>query len=91
MQVSCSYNMKIEIRHSNIICMHSHEHTDVIMPVNEGSLSSIGSGLFYKFMEFENSVFILSNDMYIQSNNKMCVILWLAEDLQIVLSTNVIR
>ena len=59
--------------------------------MNEGSLNAIGSELYYKFIELENSAFILSNNMYIQSNNETCVLFWLGEDLQIVLSTNVVR
>ena len=59
--------------------------------MNEGSLNVVGSGLYYKFIELENSVFMLSNDMYIRSNGEMCVLFWLGEDLQIVLSTTVVR
>ena len=61
------------------------------MSINEGSLNSIGNGLYYKFIELKNSTFILSNDMYIQSDNEMCVLFWLGEDLQILLTTDVVR
>ena len=82
---------------SKINYMYEHlnpRHYDNIgteLLMNEGPWNSIGNGLYYKFMELEKSTFILSNDMYIQSNNDMCVLFWLGEDLQIVLSTNVVR
>jgi hypothetical protein len=59
--------------------------------VNEGPLNVVGNGLYYKFIEIENSANILSNDMYIQSKGEMCVLFWLGEDLRIVLSTAVVR
>ena len=59
--------------------------------MNEGSMNSIGNGLYYKFMELKNSTLIYSNNMYIQSNNEACVLFWLGEDSQIVLTTNVVR
>ena len=56
-----------------------------------GSLVSLGSGFYYKFIELSSSVFILSNHIDIQSTTKMCVLFWLGDQSQIVLTTNVVR
>ena len=56
-----------------------------------GSLVDIYSGHYYKYIEFQNSTFILSNDIYIQSDDEMCVVFWLGEQSQIVLTTDVVR
>ena len=56
-----------------------------------GPLDAAGGGLFYRFIELQNSIFILSNDMYIQSNDDICILFWLGEELQIVLTTDVVR
>lgn len=62
--------------------------------VLESPVRSLGNGLQYKFLELENSTFILSNDVVVESNNAndMCVLFWIGEaDTRIVLTTNVVR
>lgn len=60
--------------------------------MDEGSLNSIdGDELVYRFMEVRNATYILSNDINIHSDDEKCVLVWLGEDLQIVLITNVVR
>ena len=56
-----------------------------------GSLDAAGSGLYYRFIELQNSTFILSNDMYIQSKDEICILFWLGEESQIVLTTEAVR
>ena len=68
------------------------QNTDAEILISEGSPVSLGSGLYYKFIELQNSTFILSNNIPLQSsNNGMCVLFWLGKDLQIVLTTDVVR
>ena len=59
--------------------------------VREESLASLNNGLYYKYVELTNSTFILSNDIPLQSNNELCALIWLGEDSQVVLYTNVVR
>ena len=55
--------------------------------------ASFGNSLYYKYVEIENSTFIYSNDLELQSSGEleMCVLFWLGENSQIVLATNVVR
>ena len=56
------------------------------------STASFGNGLYYKYVEIENSTFIFSNDLELQSSSgEMCVLFWLGENSQIVLVTNAVR
>ena len=57
----------------------------------EEATASFGNGLYYKYVEIENSTFIFSNDLELESNGEMCVLFWLGENSQIVLATNVAR
>ena len=71
------------------ITKHQNPGTDV--PITEGPLLEAGSGLYYRYIELQNNAYILSNDMYVQSDNERCVLFWLGEQLQILLTTNVVR
>jgi hypothetical protein len=62
------------------------------VPFTLGSLVEFETqGLYYRYIELQNNTFILSNDMYVQSNSEMCVLFWLGEESQIVLTTSVVR
>ena len=66
-------------------------HTDKEVITTAGSLLSLGSGFYYKFIELSSSAFILSNHIDVQNSAKMCVLFWLGDESQIVLTTNVVR
>jgi hypothetical protein len=66
-------------------------HSDKEVTTKAGSLVSLESEYYYKFIELNSSAFILSNHINIQSNNEMCVLFWLGDESQIVLTTNVVR
>ena len=59
--------------------------------ITEESTASFGNGLYYKYVEIENSTLIFSNDLELQSNGEMCILFWLGENSQIVLATNMVR
>ena len=65
--------------------------TDKEISIKEGPLLSLEANFHYKFIELSNSTFIVSNHFDIQSDNKLCVLFWLGDESQIVLTTNVVR
>ena len=61
------------------------------MAIIQEPSATIVDGLYYKYVEIQNSSFILSNEVEIQSDNEMCGMFWLGERSQIVLATDVVR
>jgi hypothetical protein len=73
----------------NIIC---DLNTGAEIPIMQGSLVEFETQrLYYRYIELQNNTFILSSNMYVQSNGEMCILFWLGEESQIVLTTSVVR
>ena len=67
------------------------QNTGAELSISEGHLFPLGNDLHYRFIELENSTFLLSIHVPILSDGDMCVLFWLGENAQIVLTTNVVK
>ena len=69
-------------------------HAGTEIPIIQGPLAEFETQrLFYRYIQLQNNTFnILGSSVHIQSNNnEMCVLFWLGEESQIVLTTDVVR
>ena len=69
-------------------------HAGAEIPIIQGPLAEFETQrLFYRYIQLQNNTFnILSSSVHIQSNNnEVCVLFWLGEESQIVLTTDVVR